>query len=75
MGGGRKSFDAESSSNLKDISDKNMCTRTDGKNLINEWIRDKAFRGLSHKFLDNIYDINMLDTENTDYVLGKYEIR
>lgn len=72
MGGGRKSFDGDSFTGMKDVTDKHMCVRTDGRNLINEWTYDKASKRLSYEFLDDLNSIYKLDTENTDYILGKY---
>lgn len=76
MGGGKKSFAADNApSTAKDISgnpDKNMCVRTDGRNLIDEWIRDKQTRRLSYRYLTNANDMRSLDAERTEYVLGGY---
>lgn len=81
MGGGKNSFVANMSTpailNPKDIVlshfvDKNMCTRTDDKNLIKEWIKDKISKQLSYQYLSSVNDIYSLDTKLTDYVLGRY---
>lgn len=81
MGGGKNSFVANTSMppmlNPKDIVssffvDKNVCTRTDGKNLIKEWIKDKISKHLSYQYLSSVNDIYSLDTKYTDYILGGY---
>jgi len=77
MGGGRKSFHAASTESgdarrPKDVMvDRHVCARTDGRNLVGEWIRDKASKRLSHRYLTDETDVNSLDTENTQYVLGE----
>lgn len=78
MGGGKKSFVANSSSAAKEIPngpDKNMCVRTDGRDLIDEWIKDKKSRQLSYQYLSNTNDLNSLDTERTEYILGRCDWR
>lgn len=76
MGGGRKSFNANSTSKMAnhDVTDKNLCIRNDSRDLIKEWIRDKEAKQLSYQYLANLKDIKMLDAEHTDYILGKYTI-
>lgn len=69
MGGGMASFVANSTV-IKENPDKNMCTRTDGRNLTSEWIQDKRSRQLSYHYLSNKNDLNSLDAEGTEYVLG-----
>lgn len=67
------SFVANSSSIPKEFLDKNMCVRSDGRDLIKEWIKDKKTKKLSHQYLANLNDIQSLDTERTDYILGRWE--
>lgn len=75
MGGGKRSFLGNStvapSKDIPFLPDKNTCSRTDGRDLIDEWIKDKASKQLSYQYLSNVSDINSLDTENTEYILGK----
>lgn len=80
MGGGRKSFladptakDANHHRNVMMV-DKHVCARTDGRNLVNEWIRDKASRRLSYRYLTDETETNSLDAENTEYVLGEHSL-
>lgn len=46
--------------------------RTDGRNLINEWISDRGRNG-SAKYVWNNQELNDVDFENTDYLLGLFE--
>lgn len=75
MGGGKRSFLGNSAASpLKDVPflpDKNMCSRTDGRDLIDEWIKDKASKQSSYRYVSNVSDISSLDTENTEYILGE----
>lgn len=71
MGGGKKSFEANSPPNPKEQVEKSLCVRTDGKDLIREWIDDKLSNNLSHQFLTNVRDIRLLDTKQTEYILGE----
>nr|AEV66507.1 alkaline phosphatase 3 [Aphis glycines] len=70
MGGGKKSFEANSPLNPKETVEKSLCVRSDRRDLIREWIDDKQSNNLSHQFLTNVHDIKSLDTEQTEYVLG-----
>lgn len=72
MGGGKKSFEANSPPNPKEHVDKSLCVRTDRRDLIREWIDDKLSNNLSHQLLTNVSDIQMLDTEQTEYILGLF---
>lgn len=74
MGGGKKSFNGNNSSvTVKHSLDKHLCVRTDGKDLIKEWMRDKALRKLSYQYLTSEKDMKSLDTKNTEYILGEYQ--
>lgn len=72
MGGGKKSFDGNSLQTAKDVTDKHMCIRSDGRNLTHEWISDKVSKQLPFEYLENTKDLYSLDTKNKDYVLGRY---
>jgi len=71
MGGGKKSFEANSPPNPKETVEKSLCVRSDRRDLIREWIDDKQSNNLSHQFLTNVHDMKSLDTEQTEYVLGE----
>lgn len=71
MGGGKKSFEANSPPNPKETVEKSLCVRSDRRDLIREWIDDKQSNNLSHQLLTNVHDIKSLDTEQTEYVLGE----
>ncbi|XP_025199754.1 alkaline phosphatase-like isoform X2 [Melanaphis sacchari] len=70
MGGGKKSFEANSPPNPKETVEKPLCVRSDRRDLIREWIHDKQSNNLSHQFLASVHDIKSLDTEQTEYILG-----
>ncbi|XP_050425279.1 alkaline phosphatase-like isoform X2 [Adelges cooleyi] len=72
MGGGRQSFVANTTATLKEINDKRVCRRTDGKNLVDDWIKDKSSKHSSYRYLTNTNDIVSMNTETTDYVLGLF---
>jgi alkaline phosphatase len=48
-----------------------LCTRKDGRNLIEEYKYDKEKRGLKYSVAFNNKDLKNLDTNNIDYLLGR----
>ncbi|XP_015121382.1 membrane-bound alkaline phosphatase [Diachasma alloeum] len=71
MGGGRRGFLGK-----RTVDDEGtMGVRTDGRNLIEEWKRDKASRGRSHFYSWNRTSVlDMIShPERYEYVLGLYE--
>lgn len=46
--------------------------RTDGRNLIDEWMTDRSRNGKA-KYVWNNQDLDDVDFENTDYLLGLFE--
>ena len=61
LGGGEKNFN--NSGNFSD-------GRTDGKDLIAEWIKDKKSSNSRYRFIDNRDDLKSLDSDSTDFLLG-----
>lgn len=47
-----------------------MGRRADKKNLIEEWMKDKKNRHLSHKYVSNKEEFDRVDPNKTDYLLG-----
>ncbi|KAK6175058.1 hypothetical protein SNE40_013596 [Patella caerulea] len=68
MGGGRHYFYPNGH---KDPENGHNGQRQDGRNLIEEWQKEKATRGVSAKFVWNSTDLSHVDPASTDYLLGK----
>lgn len=68
MGGGRRNFRNESVYDESGI----LGTRTDGRNLIDEWLQKKAEAGKSASYVWNKNGLRSIDLNNTDYVLGLF---
>ncbi|XP_045172754.2 alkaline phosphatase-like [Mercenaria mercenaria] len=47
--------------------------RQDGRNLITEWIGDKAQRGVNHNYVWNRDQFLAVDGNNTDFLLGLFD--
>ena len=61
LGGGEKNFN--NSGNFSD-------GRTDGQDLIAEWMEDKKSANSRYRFIDNRVDLKSLDPDMTDFILG-----
>lgn len=70
MGGGRQCLISNVTNTQEDPIDFWSCISEDGRNLIDDWKTDKKQRKLKHSVVQNNGELNNLDTENTDYVLG-----
>lgn len=73
MGGGRQSFVANPKASTLKNADKKVCIRSDGKNLVDDWIRDKTSKNSSYRYVTNLNDMISTNVETTDHVLGKFE--
>lgn len=71
MGGGRQVLVSNSTPAYKDLIDTWACRRADGRNLIDEWKKEKENRGVSHSVVMNTGELEKLD-KNKEYVLGNY---
>lgn len=71
MGGGRQCLVSNVTNSPADPVDTWSCYSTDGRNLIHDWHVDKQQRKLRHAIVQNNSDLNNLNTNNVDYVLGK----
>lgn len=68
LGGGRKHF-----INSSDIDDEGRRgSRTDGRNLINEWLTARDQKGKA-QYVSHNQQLKEIDYDNTDYLLGLFE--
>lgn len=54
-----------------DPSEKKKCERSDGRNLVTEWQQAKTAEGSSTAYLTTTADLQAVDAENTDYIMGE----
>lgn len=71
MGGGRQCLQTNQTALPGDPIDTWACYSVDGRHLMDDWAANKQSRGLRHAVVQNTQQLNDLDTDNTDYVLGK----
>ncbi|CAH0588848.1 unnamed protein product [Chrysodeixis includens] len=69
LGGGRRSFYP----NTKIDEEASMGIRTDGRNLIQEWQKDKSSQNASAKYIWNREQLKQLDNDLPEYLLGLFE--
>ncbi|XP_066973322.1 alkaline phosphatase-like [Macrobrachium rosenbergii] len=69
LGGGRRHFIPE---NASDVEDGKPGYRTDDKNLIDAWEEDKASRGAKASYVWNRQDLDAVDVNTTDYLMGLF---
>nr|AGH32534.1 alkaline phosphatase [Azumapecten farreri] len=72
MGGGRWFF---APNNTVDPEHRDMTVngRQDGRNLIQEWIKDKQQKNRTHRYVWNDADFKSVDPAKTEYLLGLFE--
>lgn len=70
MGGGRQCMSSNVSTLGNDPIDKWACTRGDGRDLIQTWANDKLSAGYTYQYVSNTGELDSIDIDNTDYVLG-----
>ncbi|XP_076240183.1 alkaline phosphatase [Calliopsis andreniformis] len=70
MGGGRQVMKSNATAGESDPIDTWACYRQDGRDLIDEWKRDKASRKLSFSVVENNEQLSKVDTDKVDYLLG-----
>ncbi|KAI5750422.1 hypothetical protein M8J76_015492 [Diaphorina citri] len=70
MGGGRQCMITNSSFSPRDPEDEWSCKRRDGKDLVQEWALDKTRRGYSYKYVTHTEELDMLNVDKTDFLLG-----
>lgn len=71
MGGGRQCLQSNVRDADNDPIDTWACYSKDGRDLFKAWSDDKMKRQLRHKIVTNNDELNKLDVNVTDYVLGK----
>ena len=47
-----------------------VCVREDGRDLTNEWKRNKEKEGLKYDYVSNTEELRNVDSEDVDYLLG-----
>lgn len=70
MGGGRQCLVSNVTGSNADPLDTWACYSKDGRNLISDWSNDKKSRNSKYAVVQNNGELDSLDTDNTDYVLG-----
>lgn len=70
LGGGRQVLVSNVTGTPSDPLDTWSCIRKDGLNLIEAYKKDKQTRGLKYSLVSNNMELDELDVENTDYLLG-----
>lgn len=68
MGGGRREFRGKKQNDEEGLKGK----RTDGRDLIQEWLADKKMQDADASYVWNRKGLNSLDLSKTDYLLGLF---
>lgn len=71
MGGGRQCLVSHVNGSQSDPVDTWSCYSEDGRNLIHDWQLDKRKRNLANAVVQNNGELNGLDTNSVDYLLGE----
>lgn len=71
LGGGRRHFFPKWERDPKRPTD--VGRRNDGRNLIEDWQRDKKARDLSYQYVWRKEDFDAVDSNKVDYLLGLFE--
>lgn len=71
MGGGRQCLESNITGTTNDPIDTWACVSADGRHLIQDWKNSKRTEGLRHVVVQNNQELNNLDVDSVDYVLGK----
>ena len=69
LGGGRREF---RNSTVRD-EENTAGTRSDGRDLIEEWQQDKRTRNVSYKYIWNREQLHNVNINETEYLLGLFE--
>ncbi|KAG9429352.1 alkaline phosphatase [Apis mellifera carnica] len=70
MGGGRQMLKTNATGTEYDPIDEWAGHRQDGKDLIEEWKRDKSSRGLAFSVVQNNEELSRVNIDKIDYLLG-----
>lgn len=69
LGGGRRHWLPKVATDPED--DKEEGRRLDGRNLIEDWLRDKRKRGIAAQYVWNKEQLDRIDPKTVDHLLGK----
>lgn len=69
LGGGRRHWLPKVAQDPEQPTDEGR--RLDGRNLIDDWIRDKKKRNIKAEYVWNNSQLDKIDPKNVDYLLGK----
>jgi len=72
MGGGRQTMKSNVSASEFDPLDMWACYRQDGRDLIEDWTKDKSKRKLAYSVVQNNEELSRVDVDNVDYLLGVF---
>lgn len=71
MGGGRQSLVSNVTATPDDPTSAWACSRADGRDLIQHYRNDKQNRNLKYGVVSNNKELQNLNINETDYLLGK----
>lgn len=71
LGGGRRHFLPRKKASDPQLQT-DMGKREDGRNLIDEWLRDKKTRDLDYEYVHRKEEFDRVDPAKTDYLLGNF---
>lgn len=54
----------------KDFSVRESCVRSDGRNLVNQWMTDKEARGATYAYASTTGQLRDIDPKETDFIMG-----
>lgn len=69
MGGGRRHWLPKVANDPEMTKEEGR--RLDGRNLIDDWVRDKKKRGLKAEYVWNKGQLDQINPNQVDYLLGK----
>ncbi|KAH0953096.1 hypothetical protein HN011_003387 [Eciton burchellii] len=72
MGGGRQTMKSHVNESEFDPLDTWACYRQDGRDLIEDWTKDKSKRKLAYSVVQNNEELSRVDVNNVDYLLGVF---
>lgn len=70
LGGGRRHWLPKVAQDPEQPTDEGR--RLDGRNLIDDWIRDKKKRNIRAEYVWNKGQMDRIDSKNVDHLLGKF---
>lgn len=73
MGGGRQCLKSHVPNKTNDPIDSWACYSQDGRDLLKTWENDKIKRNFAYKIVSNNEELDNLNVNNTDYVLGTFD--